>query len=36
MRGHMAVFLADLGKTGIHELWWMVGREEWCARFVTR
>jgi hypothetical protein len=24
------------GETGIHELWWMIGSEEWCAGFVTR
>jgi hypothetical protein len=24
------------GKTKIRELWWTIGREEWCAGFVTR
>jgi hypothetical protein len=26
---------ADLGESGIRELWWMIRSEEWCTGFIT-
>jgi hypothetical protein len=39
MAGHGAMphsgVSADLGKSRIRELWWMIESEEWCVGFVT-
>jgi hypothetical protein len=30
----MVAFQPIWGKSRIHELWWMIGSEEWCVGFV--